>query len=130
MLRTTIILVSLGALMSIFGCESDPKKKDKAPILQAAVQLENNAGEKIRIVGTARYMKTTGPTIAGADFEIKVYPKDVWGPEMDGKQVEVTGRLNDSRSTTPPDPSINPGEYWLSDATWMPVPPPPAGEAK
>ncbi len=102
------------------GCASSGEK-DKAPLLQSAVQLRANAGETIRVIGTARYLRASGPSIAGDDFEVRVYPNSAWGAELDGKQIEVTGRLNDSRTTTPPDPSVRPGEYWLSDVKWTAV---------
>ena len=104
----------------VAGCQS-AEERDKAPLLASAVQLHSNAGAKIRIVGTARYLKAAGPSIAGTDFEIRVYPQTAWGPSLDGQEIEVTGRLNDSRVTTPPDPSVRPGEYWLSDVKWSKV---------
>src|SRR5437660_8135982 len=90
----------------------------KAPLLSSVTQLKPNIGEVIRIEGTARYLRVAGPSVAGDDFEIRVYPKTVWGAELEGTKVVVTGKLNDSDSTTPPDPSLSPGEYWLSEATW------------
>ncbi len=104
------------SLLLLTGCSSH----EKAPQLRSAAQLRSNVGQSIRVVGTARYLKASGPSVAGTDFEIRVYPTNAWGPELDGKPVEVTGRLNDTHSITPPDPSINPGEYWLSNATWTP----------
>ena len=105
----------------VAGCQST-EEQNKAPLLSSAVQLHGNAGETIRVIGTARYLKAVGPSIAGKDFDVRVYPANLWGPELDGKQIEVTGRLNDSSNTTPPDPSIRPGEYWFSDVKWAPVP--------
>lgn len=113
--------ITLAAAITVPGCA---QHEEKAPLLHSAFELSPNAGETIRVIGTARYLKVVGPSVAGADFDVRVYPKTAWGPELDGKQVEVTGRLNDSRQTTPPDPSINPGEYWLSDVKWTPYPPP------
>jgi hypothetical protein len=104
----------------IAGCASD-KDQHKAPLLSSAFQLHSNAGETIRVIGTARYLKVSGPSIAGDDFEIRVYPSNAWGPDLDGKTIEVTGRLNDSRVTVAPDPTISPGQYWLSDVKWTPV---------
>jgi hypothetical protein len=90
----------------------------KAPLLSDVTQLKPNLGQVIRIEGTARYLHVAGPSIAGKDFEIRVYPRDVWNEQMNGTKLEVTGRLEDSSHSTPPDPSLLPGEYWLSDATW------------
>lgn len=97
------------------GCASS---EDKAPRLNSKLQLHPNVGQSVRIEGTARYLKATGPMIAAEDFQIRVYPRTAWGPEMDGKKIELTGRLNDSAHAIPPDPSLNPGEYWLGESTW------------
>ena len=110
----SFLLFSLAASL-LAGCNSN---ENKAPLLASRQQLKPSVGETVRVDGTARYLKTAGPSIAGDDFEIRVYPKNIWGPEMDGKKVEVTGHLNDSAHATPPDPSLSPGEYWLSEATW------------
>jgi hypothetical protein len=113
-----LTLVVAAALLA--GCQSTEQEK-KAPLLTSAVQLHPNGGETIRVVGTARYLKVSGPSIAGKDFEIRVYPTSAWGSELDGQKIEVTGVLNDSSETTPPDPSVRPGEYWLSDVKWTRV---------
>ena len=99
----------------VLGCSSS---NDKAPRLGSKLELQPNLGQTIRIEGTARYLRATGPLIAGDDFQIRVFPRDAWGAELDGKKIEVTGKLNDSAHATAPDPSVNPGEYWLSDSTW------------
>lgn len=97
------------------GCAGS---EDKAPRLGSKLELQPNIGLAVRIEGTARYLKATGPMIVGEDFQIRVYPRTLWGAELDGKKIEVTGHLNDSAHMTPPDPSLNPGEYWLSETTW------------
>ena len=97
------------------GCASS---EDKAPRLDSKLQLRPNVGQTVRIEGTARYLKATGPMIAADDFQIRVYPRTAWGSEMDGNKIELTGRLNDSAHAIPPDPSLNPGEYWLGESTW------------
>lgn len=102
-------------LLTLVGCSTGEKK---VPALRSQAELKPNAGEIIRIDGTAHWLKISGPSIAGDDFEIRVYPRNAWGQEMDGVKVEVTGKLNDSLHTTPPDPSLSPGEYWLSDTKW------------
>ena len=112
-MRPLALLLLTASLLA--GCASN---ENKAPLLSARQQLKPSVGETVRIDGTARFLKVAGPSIAGDDFEIRVYPKTVWGAEMDGKKIEVTGRLNDSAHATPPDPSVTPGEYWLSEATW------------
>lgn len=118
-MRPTFLSLSLGfALFTLAGCASSP---EKAPLLAHRAELQVNAGETVRVEGTARYSRVTGPSVAGDDFEVRVYPRTIWGPETDGKKVEVTGKLNDSNKTTPPDPSITPGEYWLSDASLQPA---------
>ncbi len=104
----------------LFGCASS---EEHAPRLDSKTQLRVNIGQTVRIEGTARYLKATGPMIAGEDFQVRVYPRTVWGPEMDGKKLEVTGQLNESSHMTPPDPSLNPGEFWLSETKWkLPLP--------
>ena len=110
-----LLLLSLVAFL-LAGCASSNERK--APQLVSRVQLQSNVGETIRIEGTAHYLQVAGPSIAGEDFEIRVYPRSAWGRELDGKSIEVTGRLNDSAHATPPDPSLTPGEYWLSEVTW------------
>jgi len=118
-MRVTPLLMSLGLLLfTLTGCNSTP---EKAPLLAHRAQLQVNPGETVRVVGTARYSHETGPSVAGEDFQLRVYPRNLWGADADGKRVEVTGKLNDSNRTTPPDPSITPGEYWLSDASWLPA---------
>jgi hypothetical protein len=111
--RITLIL----AAWFIAGCASS----SEPPRLSSRLELKPNVGEIVRVEGTARYLKIAGPSIAGDDFEIRVYPRTLWGPELDGKKIQVIGRLNDSAHATPPDPSLNPGEYWLGDATWKPA---------
>ena len=93
------------------------------PQLSSKLELRPNLGEIVRVEGTARYLKISGPTIAADGFEIRVYPRTLWGPELDGQKIQVIGRLNDSSHATPPDPSLNPGEYWLGDSTWKPAVP-------
>jgi hypothetical protein len=117
-MRPTLFIALSVVLFTLTGCASSP---DKAPLLAHRAQLQVNAGETVRVEGTARFSHVSGPSVAGDDFEVRVYPRTIWGPETDGKKVEVTGKLNDSNRTTPPDPSITPGEYWLSDATLAPT---------
>lgn len=112
-MKRIIPLLLTACLLS--GCAGSD---DKAPRLGSKLELQPNIGQTVRIEGTARYLKVTGPAIAGEDFQIRVYPRTVWAAEADGKKIEVTGRLNDSVHMTPPDPSLNPGEYWLSETTW------------
>ena len=97
------------------GCQQHPPEEPIAPRLSSREQLKPNVGETIRIEGTAHYLRDTGPSVAGQDFEVRVYPRNIWGPEMEGKKIEVTGRLEDSKHVTPPDPSLSTGEYWLAD---------------
>src|SRR4051794_21138381 len=106
-----IVIVALLA-----GCQPHPPEEPPAPRLSTKVQLKPNVGETVRIVGKAHYLRDTGPSVAGDDFEVRVYPPNLWGPEMEGKQVELTGRLEDAKHSTPPDPSLLTGEYWLADA--------------
>jgi hypothetical protein len=91
---------------------------NEPPRLMERQELKPNVGQQILIEGTARYQKVTGPLIAANDFQIRIYPRNLWGAEMDGKKVRVTGMLNDSDHSTPPDPSLEPGEYWLSDTAY------------
>ena len=113
---TMIRIVNFLLAAALFtGCASS---EDKAPRLASKLELRPNVGQTVRIEGIARYQKATGPMIAGDDFQIRVYPRTAWGPELDGKKIELTGRLNDSAHATPPDPSLNPGEYWLGESTW------------
>jgi hypothetical protein len=105
----------LAAAMLLTGCTHN---EQLAPLLSTKTQLIPNVGQVIRIEGTARYLTVVGPSIAGEDFEIRVYPKTVWDVKMNNTKVIVTGRLNDSTHSTPPDPTLSPGEYWLSEATW------------
>jgi hypothetical protein len=114
---TSLIAFSL-ALIPLAGCASSP---EKAALLAHRAQLQFNVGETVRVIGTARYSKASGPSVAAEDFELRVYPRTIWGADADGKRVEVTGMLNDSNKTTPPDPSITPGEYWLSQSSWLPA---------
>jgi hypothetical protein len=113
-MRLALLLIVL--LLPLTGCPQHPSQEPMAPRLSTKVQLKPNVGEIIRIVGTAHYLRDTGPSVAGDDFEVRVYPRNLWGPEMDGKKVELTGRLEDSKHVTPPDPSLTAGEYWVADA--------------
>jgi hypothetical protein len=112
-MKSTLLLLIATSLL--IGCTHN---EQKAPLLSSKSQLIPNVGQVIRIEGTARYLTVAGPSIAGEDFEIRVYPRTVWDAKMNGTKVEVTGRLNDSKLATPPDPTLSPGEYWLSEATW------------
>jgi hypothetical protein len=107
----------LGLLVALIGCVSN----EKAPLLSHRAQLQFNTDQIVRVVGTARYSKVTGPSVVGSDFELRVYPTSAWGPEENGKQVEVTGKIHDATQETPPDPSVLPGEYWIGDAKWTAV---------
>ncbi len=111
-MRSSLLIV---AAILLTGCTHHERQ---APLLSDITQLKPNLGEVIRIEGTARYLHTAGPSVAGKDFEVRVYPTNVWDAKMDGTKVIVTGRLEDSTHSTPPDPSLTPGEYWLSDSTW------------
>jgi hypothetical protein len=114
----------LPILLVAGGCPPQPQEDNErpAPLLRLGEDLQSNIGLVIRIEGTAHYLKVAGPSVAGDDFEVRVYPRTVWGPEMDGKMVTVTGRLERSDHALPPDPSVTPGEYWLADAKWKPRP--------
>lgn len=109
----------LGFLVVLSGCVSN----DKAPLLSHRAELQFNTDQVVRVVGTARYSQVTGPSVVGGDFELRVYPTNAWGPEENGKQVEVTGKVHDAAQATPPDPSVLPGEYWIGDAKWTAVTP-------
>jgi hypothetical protein len=103
------------------GCPSHQGPEDLPLLgrhLSSRLDLIPNVGETVLITGTARYLKIAGPSVAADDFEVRIYPTNVWGPEMDGKRVQVSGRLETSTHISPPDPSITPGEYWLADAKW------------
>jgi hypothetical protein len=102
---------------AIVGCVSN----DRAPLLSHRTELQFNTDQTVRVVGTARYSKVTGPSIVGEDFELRVYPTSAWGAELNGKRVEVTGKIHDAAQATPPDPSVLPGEYWIGDAKWTPA---------
>jgi hypothetical protein len=117
-------------LLVVGGCPHHPPEEEErpAPRLRVREDLQSNLGLVIRIEGTAHYLKVAGPSVAGDDFEVRVYPRTVWGAEMDGKMVTVTGRLEKSDHATPPDPSVTPGEYWLADAKWKPRTPPAEGQ--
>ena len=109
--------LSLALVALLAGCMSH----DKAPLLAHRAELQFNTDQVVRIVGTAHYSKVTGPSVVGSDFEIRVYPTNAWGPDEDGKKVEVTGTIHDAAQQTPPDPSVLPGEYWIGDAKWTAV---------
>ena len=116
-MKPPLLILLTTILMTIFlaGCTHH---EIPAPLLSDVTQLKPNIGQVIRIEGTAHYLHTAGPSVAGKDFEVRVYPRGVWDAETDGKKVIVTGRLENGTHMTPPDPSISPGEYWLSDSTW------------
>jgi hypothetical protein len=103
------------AALFLAGCASG------AASLTGRSDLQPNVGQTVRIIGTAHFYKIGCPSVATDEFEVFVYPRNLWGMEAQGKKVEVTGRLNDTRRMVPPDPYINPGEYWLSDSTWKSV---------
>ena len=109
------LLLLIGIASMAAGCHSV-----EPAALSSSLDLKPNVGEIIRVEGVAHYLKATGPSIAAEGFEIRVYPRTAWGAELDGKRIQVIGRLNDSAHATPPDPSLNPGEYWLADSTWKP----------
>jgi hypothetical protein len=104
------------------GCtHQQPEEEERpAPLLSLREDLQSNIGLVIRIEGTAHYLHVAGPSVAGKDFEVRVYPRTLWGAELDGQPVTVTGRLEKSDHSTPPDPSVTPGEYWLADSKWKP----------
>jgi hypothetical protein len=113
-MRYSVILLTI----LLGGCGSH----DSAPLLAKRDLLSINSERQVRVIGIARYLQATGPSIASDDFELRVYPRHSWGPSLDGQRIEVTGTLHDSSHTTPPDPSLEPGEYWMSDVHWKHVP--------
>ena len=90
------------------------------PLLTSRADLKPNVGQLVRVDGTAHFYKIGCPSISTDEFELFVYPRDLWGRETNGQHVEVIGRLNDTVHTLPPDSYINPGEYWLSETTFAP----------
>jgi len=96
--------ISLFLLAALAGCASN----EKAPLLSRRAELQFNTDQTVRIIGTARFSKVTGPSVIGDDFELRIYPTNVWGAEADGKRVEVTGKVHNSAQATPPDPSVLP----------------------
>ena len=104
-------------LLSI-GCASD---KEGLHLSQRA-ELRSNLSQLVHIDGVAQYQSITGPAIATEQFVVRVYPTNAWGADVAGKRVSVVGKLLESSVATPPDPSVNPGEYWLGDATWKLIP--------
>ena len=113
------ILPTLLAALFLAGCGSGERT---APRLTSRLQLIPNVGQVIEIDGTAHFLHAVGPSVAGDDFEIRLFPRSVWNADMDGQKVQVIGRLNNSSHATPPDPSFGTGEYWLSETTWKPAP--------
>ena len=103
----------------LIGCGSSERT---APRLTSHLQLGPNVGQVIEVDGTAHFLRAVGPSVAGDDFEIRIFPRSIWGADMDGRKVQVIGRLNNSTYAVPPDPSFNTGEYWLSETTWKPAP--------
>ena len=85
-------------------------------------ELKPNLGQIVRIDGIAHFQSITGPAIATDNFEVRVYPRTLWGADVSGKRVSVVGKLLQSTVSTPPDPSVNPGEYWLSESTFTLTP--------
>ena len=89
-------------------------------MLTSRADLKANVGQTVRVEGTAHFYKVGCPSVSTDEFEIFVYPRDLWGRDADGKPVGVIGRLNDTVHALPPDPYINPGEYWLSETVFVP----------
>jgi len=113
------MLPTLLAVLLFAGCASEERT---APCLNSRLQLGPNVGQLIEIDGTAHFLRAVGPSVAGDDFEIRIFPRSIWGTDMDGRKVLVIGRLNNSSHATAPDPSFSAGEYWLSETTWKPAP--------
>ena len=114
-MRTIVIVLAI----FLCGCGSHD---DEGRLLSKRNLLAINTQTKVRVIGVARYMRTTGPSVDSEDFELRVYPTESWGSSLDGQRIEVIGVLHDTAHSTPPDPSIEPGEYWLSDVHWKRVP--------
>ena len=109
------ILARVLPLLLVVGCAVPP------PRLAAKSDLIPNVGQMVRVEGIAHFYKVNGgcPSVATDEFEVFVYPRNLWGLEMQGKKVAVTGRLASTTRTPVPDPYINTGEYWLSDSTFI-----------
>ena len=105
-------------LVLSLGCANEKQ----GLLLTQRTELKANLTQLVRIDGVARFQSITGPAIETPQFVVRVYPTNAWGADVAGKQVSVIGKLLESSVSTPPDPSVNPGEYWLSEATWKLIP--------